>query len=97
MQDAIFAEPQLARIYDLWQGDRFDLPHYLAIAAELDARSVLDVGAMLTSDSTRRYPPRAAIEDSLISAGYELTDVRDAPGRPGLELVFIARKPATTS
>ena len=52
---------------------------------------------MLTSDSTRRYPPRAAIEDSLISTGYELTDVRDAPGRPGLELVFIARKPAATS
>ena len=44
MQDAIFAEPRLARIYDLWQGDRFDLPHYLAIAAELNARSVLDVG-----------------------------------------------------
>jgi hypothetical protein len=54
-------------------------------------------GTTLTSDSTRRYPPRAAIEDSLISAGYELTDVRGAPGRPGLELVFIARKPAATS
>jgi SAM-dependent methyltransferase len=242
VQDAIFAEPRLARIYDLWQGDRFDLPQYLAIAAELGARSVLDVGcgtgvfacmladrgfevvgldpaaasldvartkaganrvrwvcgdvaslpdldvdlatmtantsnvflsgqewsatlagvhaalrpgghlvfesidpagqpwlgwnrettyvrredpdagafeswieviqldgdlvttrrtyvfaadgATLTSDSIRRYPPRAAIEQSLISAGYQLTDVRDAPGRPGLELVFIARKPA---
>jgi ubiquinone/menaquinone biosynthesis C-methylase UbiE len=44
MQDAIFAEPRLARIYDLWQGDRVDLPHYLAIAAELGARRVLDVG-----------------------------------------------------
>jgi SAM-dependent methyltransferase len=242
VQDAIFAEPRLAEIYDLWQGDRFDLPHYLAIAAELGACRVLDVGcgtgtfacmlaerglevvgldpaaasleialgksggravrwvhgdvgglprlavdlatmtgnvsnvfltdqewsatlrgvhaalrpgghlvfesvdpvgqpwlswnrgttyvrrespdagvfeswievtqvagdlvrtrrtyvfaadgATLTSDTTRRYPPRAAIEDSLISAGYELTDVRGAPDRPGLELVFIARKPA---
>ena len=54
-------------------------------------------GATLTSEGTRRYPPRPVIEDSLISAGYELTDVRDAPDRPGLELVFIARKPATTS
>jgi SAM-dependent methyltransferase len=245
VQDPIFADPRLAKIYDLWEGDRVDLPHYLAIATELGARSVLDVGcgtgnwasmlaergfevvgldpaaaslevakrkpgaqrvqwihgdvnrlpalavdlatmtgnvsnvflteqewsatlrgvhvalrpgghlvfesvdpagqpwlhwsrettyvrressdagvfeswaevteldgdlvsirrtyvfaadgAMLTSDSTRRYLPRAAIEDSLISAGYELTDVRGAPDRPGLELVFIARKPATAA
>jgi SAM-dependent methyltransferase len=242
VQDAIFAEPRLARIYDLWEGDRVDLPHYLAIAAELGAHSVLDVGcgtgnwacllaergfevigldpaaasldvarakpaaqrvrwihgdvtalpalavdlatmtgnvsnvfltqqewlatlsgihaalrpggylvfesmdpavhpwrgrnretthirrespeegafeswaevtgidgdlvsirrtyvfaadgATLTSDSTRRYPPRPVIEESLTSAGYELKDVRTAPDRPGLELVFIARKPA---
>ncbi|HXL95796.1 MAG TPA: hypothetical protein VN969_43305 [Streptosporangiaceae bacterium] len=52
--------------------------------------------ATLTSDSIRRYPPRAAIEDPLISAGYQLADVRDAPGRPGLESVFIADKPAAT-
>ena len=245
VQDAIFAEPRLARIYDLWEGRRVDLPHYLAIAAELGAHSVLDVGcgtgnwacmlaerglevigldpaaasldvarakpgaqrvrwihgdvaglpalavdlatmtgnvsnvfltqqqwlatlggvhsalrpgghlvfesvdpagqpwlnwnrdntyvrrespdqgafeswtevtgvdgdlvsirrtyvfpadgATLISESSRRYPPRAVIEESLISAGYELTDVRGAPDRPGLELVFIARKPAPTS
>jgi hypothetical protein len=53
--------------------------------------------ATLTSQSTWRYPPRAAIEDSLTSAGYELADVRDAPDRPGRELVFIARRPAATS
>ena len=54
-------------------------------------------GATLISESTRRYPPRAVIEESLLSAGYELTDVRGAPDRPGLELVFIARKPGPTS
>ena len=54
-------------------------------------------GATLTSQGIRRYPPRPVIEDSLTSAGYELADVRGAPDRPGLELVFIARKPATTS
>ena len=245
MQDAIFAEPRLARIYDVWEGERIDLPNYLSIVAELGARSVLDVGcgtgnwasmlaergfevvgldpaaalldvarakpgaqrvqwihgdvtslpalavdlatmtgnvsnvfltqqewlttlggvhaalrpggylvfesvdpagqpwlnwnretayvrrespdagvfeswlevtqvdgdlvstrrtyvfaadgATLTSEGIRRYPPRSLIEDSLISAGYELADVRGAPERPGLELVFIARKPATTS
>jgi SAM-dependent methyltransferase len=42
--DALFAEPRLARIYDLWEGDRIDLPNYLAIVAELGVRSVLDVG-----------------------------------------------------
>jgi SAM-dependent methyltransferase len=244
VQDALFAEPRLARIYDLWEGDRIDLPSYLAIVAELGARSVLDVGcgtgnwacmlaergfevvgldpaaasldvakgkpgaqrvrwvhgdvtslpaltvdlatmtgnvsnvflteqdwsatlrgvhaalrpgghlvfesvdpagqpwlnwnrettyvrrespdagafeswmdvtqvdgdlvstrrtyvfaadgATLTSEGTRRYPPRVVIEDSVISAGYEVTDVRGAPERPGLELVFIARKPVAT-
>jgi SAM-dependent methyltransferase len=242
--DALFADPRLARIYDIWEGERIDLPSYLAIVAELGARSVLDVGcgtgnwasmlaergfevvgldpaaasldvarakpgaqrvrwihgdvtslpalavdlvtmtgnvsnvfltqqewlatlggvhaalrpgghlvfesvdpvgqpwlswnrettyvrrespdvgafeswlevtrvdgdlvstrrtyvfaadgAVLTSEGIRRYPPRPVIEDSLISAGYELTDVRGAPDRPGLELVFIARKPATS-
>jgi len=49
-------------------------------------------GATLTSDSTRRFRPRAAVEHSLISAGYALADVRDAPDRPGREWVFIARK-----
>ena len=245
VQDAIFAEPRLARIYDVWEGERIDLPSYLAIVTELGARSVFDVGCgtgnwasmlaergcevvgldpaaasldvarakpgaqrvrwiqgdvrslpalavdlatmtgnvsnvfltqqewlttlggihaalrpggylmfesvdpagqpwlnwnrettyvrrdspdaglfeswlevtridgdlvstrrtyvfaadgvTLTSECIRRYPPRSVIEDSLISAGYELTDVRGAPDRPGLELVFIARKPATTS
>jgi ubiquinone/menaquinone biosynthesis C-methylase UbiE len=243
--DALFAEPRLARIYDLWEGDRVDLPHYLSLVAEFGARSVLDVGcgtgnwacmlaehgfdvvgldpaaasldvarakpgahrvrwihgdvmslpalavdlatmtgnvsnvfltpqewlatlagvyaalrpggylvfesvdpagqpwlrwnrqttyvrrespdagvfeswlevtqvegdlvssrrtyvfaadgATLISEGTRRYPPRAAIEESLISAGFDVADVRGAPDRPGLELVFIARKPAATS
>jgi SAM-dependent methyltransferase len=245
VQDALFAEPRLAGIYDVWEGDRFDLPNYLAIVAELGARSVLDVGCgtgnwacllaergfdvvgldpaaasldvakgkpgaqrvrwvhgdvrnlpalavdlatmtgnvsnvflteqqwsatlrgvhaalrsgghlvfesvdpasqpwlnwnrettyvrresavaglfeswmevtrvdgdlvsirrtfvfaadgtTLTSEGIRRYLPRAAIEDSLISAGYEVTDVRGAPERPGRELVFIARKLVATS
>jgi SAM-dependent methyltransferase len=245
VQDALFAEPRLAGIYDVWEGDRVDLPNYLAIVAELGARSVLDVGcgtgnwacmlaergfevvgldlaaasldvakgkpgaqrvrwvhgdvtslpalavdlatmtgnvsnvflteqewsatlrgvhaalrpgghlvfesvdpagqpwlnwnrettyvrrespdagafeswmdvtqvdgdlvstrrtyvfaadgATLTSEGTRRYPSRVVIERSLSSAGYEVTDIRDAPERPGLELVFIARKPVATS
>jgi SAM-dependent methyltransferase len=42
--DAVFATRRLAGIYDLVEGERGDLDHYLAIAAEFGARSVLDVG-----------------------------------------------------
>ena len=44
MPDAIFGVPRLAEIYDLFDGERTDLDHYLAIAVEFGARSVLDVG-----------------------------------------------------
>jgi SAM-dependent methyltransferase len=42
--DAIFAHPRLAHIYDAFDGDRDDLTAYLAIADELGAVCVLDVG-----------------------------------------------------
>ncbi|MDX5457290.1 class I SAM-dependent methyltransferase [Micromonospora tulbaghiae] len=44
MPDAIFAHPRLAPLYDAFDGDRDDLDAYLAIADELDARVVLDLG-----------------------------------------------------
>lgn len=44
MPDAIFAHPRLAQIYDAFDGPRDDLAAYLAIAAELHADRVLDVG-----------------------------------------------------
>ena len=45
MPDAIFAEPKLAEIYDLLDSpDRPDLAPYLAIADELTAHSVIDLG-----------------------------------------------------
>jgi SAM-dependent methyltransferase len=44
MPDAVFGTQRLAEIYDAVEGERDDLDHYLAIAAELGARSVLDVG-----------------------------------------------------
>lgn len=51
-------------------------------------------GAVLTSESTLRFRPRDDVEHSLAAAGYRLDEVRDAPDRPGLELVFIAGRPA---
>jgi SAM-dependent methyltransferase len=50
-------------------------------------------GAVLTSESTLRFRDRAEIEAQLASHRYVLEHVRDAPDRPGRELVFIARRP----
>jgi SAM-dependent methyltransferase len=42
--DTCFTDPRLAALYDALNGERDDLELYLAILAELGARSVLDVG-----------------------------------------------------
>jgi SAM-dependent methyltransferase len=44
MPDPIFEQPRLAAIYDALDSDRSDLDVYVAIAEELGARRVLDVG-----------------------------------------------------
>ena len=49
-------------------------------------------GALLTSDSTLRFRGRDEIEQALAQAGFTVDEVRDAPDRPGRELVVIARR-----
>ncbi len=44
MADAIFEDPRLASVYDPLDPDRSDLDVYVALAEELGARSVLDIG-----------------------------------------------------
>lgn len=44
MPDALFAEPRLAAIYDALDPDRRDLDHYVSLAGELGAHSILDIG-----------------------------------------------------
>lgn len=51
-------------------------------------------GDVLTSDSTLRFRERGEIEDALRAQGYVVDEVRDAPDRPGRELVFFARRPS---
>jgi SAM-dependent methyltransferase len=51
-------------------------------------------GAELTSESTLRFWSQEELEASLRVAGFKVSEVRAAPDRPGLELVFIARRPA---
>jgi SAM-dependent methyltransferase len=49
-------------------------------------------GVTLVSDSTLRFRSLAEISDSLRAASLDIQDVRDAPDRPGRELVFITRR-----
>jgi 2-polyprenyl-3-methyl-5-hydroxy-6-metoxy-1,4-benzoquinol methylase len=42
--DAIFAHPRLAAVYDAFDGHRDDLNSYLALADELSADTMLDIG-----------------------------------------------------
>lgn len=51
-------------------------------------------GAVFESASTLRFRSREAIEASLSGAGFNVDEVRDAPDRPGMEWVFIARRPS---
>jgi SAM-dependent methyltransferase len=52
-------------------------------------------GALLTSGSTLRFRHRDEVEHSLQAAGLWPEHVRDAPDRPGLEFVFIAKNVGT--
>lgn len=49
-------------------------------------------GAALTSTSTLRFRTRTEVEADLHGAGFSHVQVRDAPDRPGAEMVFIARR-----
>jgi SAM-dependent methyltransferase len=47
----------------------------------------------LVSTSTLRFRNRETIAGSLAAGGFHVDEVRDAPDRPGLEFVFVARRP----
>jgi SAM-dependent methyltransferase len=48
---------------------------------------------VLESVSTLRFRDRLQVEASLVQEGFQLSEVRDAPDRPGREFVFLARRP----
>jgi hypothetical protein len=49
-------------------------------------------GAVISSDSMLRFRGRREIEESLAGQGYRVLEAREAPDRPGRELVFIAQR-----
>jgi hypothetical protein len=49
-------------------------------------------GTHLTSDSTLRFRLRPELLSSLESAAFDVREIRDAPDRPGREMVVIAQR-----
>jgi SAM-dependent methyltransferase len=49
---------------------------------------------MLTSISTLRFREKDEVEADLDASGLLVDEIRDAPDRPGLEYVFLARSPS---
>lgn len=82
MPDALFADPRLAPLYDAFDGERDDLPHYIAMAHELQAGAVLDIGcgtgsfAVLAANEGFRVagvdPAEASLEVARAKPGGEL-------------------------
>jgi hypothetical protein len=49
-------------------------------------------GEVVPSSSTLRFRQRPEVEADLVRHGFQVVDVREAPDRPGKELVFLARR-----
>ena len=52
-------------------------------------------GEVVPSSSTLRFRSRDEVERDLADHGFDVVEVRDAPDRPGKELVFLARRRPT--
>ena len=55
--------------------------------------SLVFTDATITSESTLRFRSRDAVTADLVAAGFVVEDVREAPDRPGREMVFVASRP----
>jgi ubiquinone/menaquinone biosynthesis C-methylase UbiE len=86
-----FADPRLAALYDTLNTGRHDIDFYLALAAELRARTVVDVGCgtgLLAVELAERGHSVTGVDPSSGMLGV-------ARGRPGHELVTWVHGDAT--
>jgi SAM-dependent methyltransferase len=92
-----------ARAWELWTRERThavvdDIERWQEIVRVDWPRITFDTttrfpdGTQVVATSTLRFRDRAEIEADLVGRGFTLVDVRDAPDRPGRELVFLARR-----
>ena len=98
MPDALFSDPRLAILYDVFDADRSDLDLYVGIVAELDAASVLDLGcgtgtlALRLADQGRQVvavdPARASLDIARTKPGADRVEWRlgDAGSLAGVEV-----------
>ena len=92
MPDAAFAEPRLAQVYDPLENDRPDLDVYAAIAGELGARTVLDIGCGTGSLATML----AQRDYDVVGVDPAAASLDVARGKPGADAVRWVHGDATT-
>jgi SAM-dependent methyltransferase len=56
-----------------------------------DSTTLFPDGTRVVATSTLRFREQTEVEADLLAAAFVVEDVRDAPDRPGRELVFVAR------
>ena len=91
MADAIFADPRLASVYDAFDGGREDLDFYLALADEVGARTVVDVGCGTGSLAVRL----AASGRTVVGVDPAEASLDVARGKPGADKVSWVHGDAT--
>lgn len=90
--DPAFADPRLAELYDVLDGDRSDLALYEAIAREVGATIVLDVGC-----GTGSLAVRLAVEGfRMVGVDPALASLEVAQRKPGADRVKWVHGDATT-
>ena len=84
MPDALFSDPRLAILYDVFDDDRRDLDPYVELLAELDAESVLDLGCGTGTLALRLADPGRRVV-GVDPAGASLDIARAKPGADQVE------------